>query len=216
MNITNDLVTQYINGFYTPLDDEISRLRSLAEEQRVPIILRETESVLGFLVRALRPQRVLEIGAAVGYSAAFFAKSGAKQVVTVEKDEAMADKARSNVNAMGLEDRIRVITGDGEEAVREDLSEEEPFDLVFIDAAKSHYKRFLDACLPLCRDGALIISDNVLLKAATASDQFDPGGRFKTNVKNMRIYLKYISEHPNLDTTIMSCGDGLALSRYKI
>lgn len=86
MNITNDLVTEYINGFYLPLDEELSELRKSAEERKVPVILRETESLLGFIFRFLKPERVLEIGTAVGYSAAFFIRSGAQKVVTIEKD----------------------------------------------------------------------------------------------------------------------------------
>lgn len=215
MNITNDLVTEYINGFYLPLDEELSELRKSAEERKVPVILRETESLLGFIFRFLKPERVLEIGTAVGYSAAFFIRSGAQKVVTIEKDIETAKEAERNISAMGLDHKISVMTGDGETVLREKLQGEDPFDLIFIDAAKSHYKRFLDASLPLCKKGALIISDNVLLKAATASDDFDPAGRFKPNIKNMRRYINYISQHPDLDTVILTCGDGIALSRYK-
>ena len=106
----------------------------------------------------------------------------------------------------------------GEEVLKS-LKEKEnglSFDMVFIDAAKSHYKRFMDAALPLCRSGAVIISDNVLLKGTTASDSLDPNRRFKTNIKRMREYLMYISDHPRLDTAIIACGDGLALSRYDL
>jgi len=214
MNITNDDVTKYINGFYKPQSDELCGLRKEAEKQRVPIILKETESFLKFVIKAMRPERILEIGTAVGYSAAVFAMLGA-EVITIEKSPEMAQTAVNNIRSLGLEKKITVLTGDGEEAIRENLKEELMFDMVFIDAAKSHYKRFLDAALPLCRENALIISDNVLLKGATASDAFDPNGRFKTNIKKMRQYLDYITAHPMLDTVILSCGDGLALSRYR-
>lgn len=79
MNITNDLVTEYINGFYLPLDEELSELRKSAEERKVPVILRETESLLGFIFRFLKPERVLEIGTAVGYSALFSLGRGPKR-----------------------------------------------------------------------------------------------------------------------------------------
>ncbi len=214
MNITNDSVTQYINGFYTPLDDSLSELRAKAEDAHVPIILKETESFLGFIIRLLQPAKILEIGTAVGYSSSFFAKLGA-DVISVEKDETVAKQAKFNIESLGLSGKIQIFTGDGEEVIKSLSKDLCDFDMVFIDAAKSHYKRFLDASLPLCKDGAVIISDNVLLKAATASDEFDPNGRFKTNIKKMRQYLNYISEHPDLDTVVLSCGDGLALSRYR-
>lgn len=214
MNITNDAVTGYINGFYKPLTDDLRTLREKSEEEKVPIILKETESFLGFIIGMVKPKRILEIGAAVGYSSSFFAELGSR-VVTVEKNPETAERAEKNIEALGYKDKITVLVGDGEEIISS-LDRDNKFDMVFIDAAKSHYKRFLDAALPLCKEGTIIISDNVLLKAATASDEFDPKGRFKTNIKNMRNYLSYISEHPDLDTVILSCGDGLALSRYKL
>lgn len=214
MNITNDRVTDYINGFYKPLNGRLASLREKAESERVPIILKESESFLRFITEAFKPARILEFGTAVGYSSVFFASLGA-EVVTVEKSEAMAEAAKENIREAGLADRITVLTGDGEEAVKENLRDGESFDMVFIDAAKSHYRRFLEAALPFCRDGALIISDNVLLKGASASDEYDPNGRFKTNVKKMRQYLEYISGHPDLKTSVIACGDGLALSVYR-
>ena len=213
MNITNDAVTRYINGFYKPVSAELSALRERAEEERVPIILRETESFLAFLLALRPPDSVLEIGTAIGYSAAFFASCGAS-VTSVEKDEAKAEAARENIERLGLSGRVRICCGDGEEAVNA-LGEDELFDLVFIDAAKSHYRRFLEAVMPHLAPGALVISDNVLLKGTTADAGLDPGGRFKTNIKRMREYLEFISAHPSLDTVILACGDGLALSRYK-
>lgn len=214
MNITNDDITNYINGFYKPRSEYLNILRQKAEEARVPVILRETENFLGFLLKAFKPVKILEIGTAVGYSAAFFAQMGA-EVVTVEKSPEMADIARENIKSSGFESKITILTGDGEEAIRQSLKEGDIlFDMVFIDAAKSHYKRFLDAALPFCRDGALIVSDNVLLKGATAADKYDSSGRFKTNVRKMRQYLEYISGCPFLDTSIIACGDGLALSVY--
>ena len=213
MNITNEDVTNYINGFYKPQAAHLAALRQEAESDGVPVILRETENFLAFLLKAFKPARILEIGTAVGYSAIFFAQLGA-EVVTVEKSPDMADTARENIKEAGFESKITVLVGDGEEAIRQKLKESDVFDMVFIDAAKSHYRRFLDAALPFCRDGSFIVSDNVLLKGASASDKYDPNGRFKTNVRNMRRYLDYISDCPYLDTSVIACGDGLALSVY--
>ena len=187
-NITNGEVTNYINGFYKPLNQQMEALRKSAEENHIPIILKETESFLEFVVKATTPRRILEIGTAVGYSAAFFACLGA-DVVTVEKSEEMAGIAAGNIKRLGLEEKVTILTGDGEEAIRQNMKKGDLFDMVFIDAAKSHYKRFLDASLPFCHENTLIVSDNVLLKGATASDSLDIKGRFKTNIKRMRQYL---------------------------
>lgn len=217
MNITSEFVSEYLRDFYRPVSDSLYALRLKAEQDGVPVILRETEEFLCFMMKVLHPETVLEIGTAVGYSSMVFASMGAS-VITVEKDEKMAEKAAGNFELMGFSHKIRLLKGDGEEVLKS-LKEKEnglSFDMVFIDAAKSHYKRFLDAALPLCRSGAVIISDNVLLKGTTASDSLDPNRRFKTNIKRMREYLTYISDHPRLDTAIIACGDGLALSRYDL
>ena len=186
-NITNHLVTEYINGFYVPQTPELGQLREKSEAERVPIILKETEDFLNVFLKITAPKRILEIGCAVGYSAMFFSQCCGAQVVTIEKDPEVAAVAAANIAELGYSDRIRVEQGDGEEAVNKLIEAgEEPFDLVFIDAAKSHYKRFLEASLPLCRPGAIIVSDNVLIKGCTASDQYDPTGKFKTNIRKMR------------------------------
>ena len=89
------------------------------------------------------------------------------------------------------------------------------FDFVFIDGAKSHYRRFLDSALPLCRKGALIVSDNILMRAATVSEEYDTGRKHKTNRKKMREYVEYICSSRELETSLMSVGDGLAVSIYR-
>ena len=161
-NITNDLITEYINGFYKPIDQALMNLRLEAEEADVPIILRESEDFFNVFLSAIKPKRILEIGTAVGYSAAYFALQTDAYVITVEKDEIMYQKAKENIERLNLRQQIRIIQGDGEEVILALAADgEDPFDLVFIDAAKSHYQRFLDAALRLCKPGTVIISDNV-------------------------------------------------------
>lgn len=213
MNITNDEVTRFINGFYRAENAHLLALRKSCEEERIPIILKETESMLGFIIRAARPARLLEIGTAAGYSAAFFASLGV-QVTTIEKSPQKAQAAQENIEALGLSARVRILTGDGEEAIKNGLAAGEKFEMLFIDAAKSHYQRFLSAALSHLEPQALIAADNVLLKGTIADATLDPGGRFKTNIKKMRQYLSFVSDDPRFDTVIVSCGDGLALSRY--
>lgn len=215
-NITNDIVTEYINGFYQPASPELGTLRLEAEAEKVPIILKETESFLRVMLSITAPKRILEIGCAVGYSAMFFTAVTGAQVVTIEKDPEMAAKASANIKRLGYEDKIRIVEGDGEEGVHALFEQgEEPFDMVFIDAAKSHYKRFLEASWKLCRPGTVVISDNVLFKARIASDIYDPTGKHKTNIKKMREYVEFITSDPRMETSIIACGDGVSVSKIK-
>lgn len=217
MNITNDIVTSYINGYYKAASQELEALRAVGEADRVPIILKETEQCLSFLLALKQPRRILEIGTAIGYSSIYFAhRCPQAEIYTIEKDETAIQAARHNIAAFGLEARIHSCFGDGQEQV-EKLRDAgiDGFDFVFIDAAKSHYKRFLDAALSVCSENALIVSDNILQKGMTVSDQYDPQKKHKTNIKKMREYVDYICSSRELETSLLSTGDGLAVSIFR-
>ena len=217
MNITNDLVTEYINGRYQPAREGLAQLRQIGEGDNVPIILKETESLLGILLALKQPKKILEVGTAIGYSALYFAqRCKDAEIYTIEKNEYAFRSARHNIAAAGLEQRIHSILGDGQEQI-EKLRDQgvNGFDFVFIDAAKSHYKRFFDAAISVCQKDALIVSDNILQRAMTVSDAYDPNGKHKTNIKKMREYVDYIARDRTLDTSLMSIGDGIAVSIYR-
>ena len=215
-HITNPQVTEYMNGFYKAASPELNALRRQAETDDVPIILKETEDYLNTLLAMVKPKRILEIGTAVGYSAAYFAVKSGADVVTIEKGEDVHLTAKSNIEALGLTGQVRLYCGDGEEETMKLLDAgEESFDLVFIDAAKSHYKRFLDAALKLSHPGTVIIADNVLFQAKTVSDEYDPSGKHKTNIRRLREFIEYVYDHPALETSLTACGDGLTISVVK-
>lgn len=215
-HITNPQVTDYMNGFYKAASPELDALRRQAETDDVPIILKETEDYLNTLLAMVKPKRILEIGTAVGYSAAYFAVKSGADVVTIEKGEDVHLTAKSNIEALGLTGQVRLYCGDGEEETMKLLEAgEEAFDLVFIDAAKSHYKRFLDAALKLSHPGTVIVADNVLFQAKTVSDEYDPSGKHKTNIRRLREFIEYVYDHPALETSLTSCGDGLTISVVK-
>ena len=217
MNITNDIVTEYLTSFYRAVSEELALLREIGERDRVPIILRVSEMFLNTLLSLTRPKKILEIGTAIGYSALYYAEMcPAAEIYTIEKDEAAWNAARHNISAAGKTVQIHSLFGDGQEQI-EKLRDQGccDFDFVFIDAAKSHYKRFLDAALSVCREGAVIVSDNILQKAMTASDAYDPQNKHKTNIRRMREYLTYITSDNTLQTSLLSIGDGLAVTIYR-
>lgn len=221
MNITNDVVTEYLEGLYRPMNEELGRLREIAEKHNVPIILRDSETFILNIIRMKKPARILEIGTAMGYSAICFAEaSQAAEIISLERSENMIRYALSNIQKFGLTDRIRVKQGDALESLKEIGSaitdvETQGFDLIFIDAAKSFYKKFWDGCIPLCRKEAVILSDNVILKGRTASDEFITERRQKTSVRHMREYLSYITKLDYAETAVLPVGDGIAVSVLK-
>ncbi len=213
--IINEKVTEYLDGFYRPPDDRTGALRSEAEEQGIPVILRDTERFMITLIRMLRPSRILEIGTAVGYSSICFAAAAGSsvEIITLEKDEDLAVQAEANIERMGFQSQIHVVKGDARETMRKLRGE---FDLIFIDAAKSHYGEYWDLAFPYCRAGSVIVCDNVLLRASVTDEGYDSSPRrHHTSIRRMRSFLERITSDPEVDTAVMTVGDGLSVSCLK-
>ena len=220
MNITNEIVKEYTDSLYSSCSTPLNDLRVSAEADRVPVIMRDTEELITALFRLKKPERVLEIGAAVGYSSCCFAEKCGCRVTTVEADEKMYKTAVSNISRLGFDDRVEVLQGDARQVLHDRAGSgrytsadgEGVFDAVFIDAAKSHYRYFWDLSLPLCRKNALIVCDNVLMKGMTASDQYDVRKKYKTSIRKMRGFLEYITGSGYAKTCVLPVGDGVSIS----
>ncbi len=211
--INEEYITEYLHEVLPKSDGILYELEEYAKENDVPIIHREVKAMLEVLCKLKKPERILEIGTAIGYSATVFAKatSDDTKIVTIERDPEMTEKALSNIERAGLSHRIRVIEDEAERALS---CLDSKFDLIFIDAAKGYYNEFFAEVLRLVSDEGLIISDNVLYKGMTATDDLVKR-RQKTIVGRMRKYLDMLCNHPNLTSSIIPIGDGVALSWYK-
>lgn len=211
MNITNEIISAYIDNLYVNENPNLSELREFAEQHRVPIIRRDTEKLLKVILKLKQPARILEIGTAVGYSSCVFADCCGSSVLSIELSEDAAETARSNIRNLGFSDRVKVVCGDAT-AVLRGLDPALPYDMLFIDASKSHYREFWDLALPFMRNESMIICDNVLLDGMTASDEYVTRRRDRTSTRKMRAFIDYIQHLDYADTTIVPVGDGLAIS----
>jgi predicted O-methyltransferase YrrM len=132
-------------------------------------------------------------------------------VLTIESDEESAETARANIENLGFQDLVEVFTGDARE-VLETLSVEDGFDILFIDAAKSHYREFWDLAMPFMKEESMVICDNVLMRGMTASDEYDERGRHRTSIKRMREFIDYINDLDYAETAVFPVGDGVSIS----
>lgn len=221
MNIINPLVCEYLEGFFTPINQPLAELRNYAEERHIPVITRDVERLLAVLLAGMRPSFILEIGTAVGYSAAFMATTWNEcKVDTIEINPKSYDAALENLSSMKLSERVRVLPGDASE-IMDKLSAEQTqtgftgYDLIFIDASKSKYSVFFKQAMNLIKPGGMIVCDNVLMRGTVANDCYDPEGKHKTSVKNVRAFLTYISTLETVETAILPIGDGISMSIKK-
>ena len=189
---------------------ELDKIKNIALKEHIPIIMDDTLQTIRKYLENKKVDRFLEIGTAVGYSAICFTEflSNNGRIDTIERDKERVEEAKINIKNMNLENTIRIYEGDALEILPE-LNEK--YDVIFIDAAKGKYPFFLNQSLRLINQDGIIFADNILYKGYVMSDYNKHKQR--TAVRNLREYIKEVSENPNLKTEILEVGDGLAVSK---
>ena len=190
----------------------LDKIKQKALEEHIPIIMDDTLEIIANYLIKMKPERILEIGTAVGYSAICFSSylSDDGMIDTIERDEERIKEAKVNIKNMDLENKIHIYEGDAVEILP---TLNEKYDAVFIDAAKGKYPFFLKEALRMIKPNGIIFADNILYKGYVMSDYNKHKQR--TAVRNLREYIKEVSENPNLETEILEVGDGLAVSRIR-
>ena len=190
--------------------EEIQKIKEYALERHIPIIMDDTLEVIDEILTKKKPEKILEIGTAVGYSAMCFSEYLVQggRIDTIERDEQRVLEAKENIKKVGVEEKIKIYEGDAVE-ILPTLNEQ--YDVVFIDAAKGKYPFFLEQALRMLKPDGVILADNILYKGYVMSDYNKHKQR--TAVTHLRQYIKEITENPDLETTILEVGDGLAISK---
>ena len=188
---------------------ELAKIKQKALEENIPIIMDDTLEVVSKILKEVKPNKILEIGTAVGYSAICFSEylSEDGRIDTIERDIERVKQARENVKKVEVENKICIYEGDAVEILP---TLQEKYDVIFIDAAKGKYPFFLSQAIRMSHSGSVIIADNVLYKGYVMGDYNKHKQR--TAVRNLREYIAEITENPNLETEIFEVGDGLAVS----
>jgi len=138
----SERVSEFIKQYIPAGESGLQKLRDSAEGNNVPVIRRETERFLQTVIMLIRPQRILELGTATGYSAIFMSKAAEELEVidTIEDWKPRISEAAANIEKAGLREKINLIEGDALEVMKK---LKEAYDLVFIDAAKGQYPDYL-------------------------------------------------------------------------
>lgn len=210
MIVSERLVT-YINSLdagNTAILDEIERE---ALDFHVPIIRKEMQSFLKLLLAMKQPGRILEVGTAVGFSTllmAEYAPAGC-EIVTIENYEKRIPIAQENFKRAGRTSQITLLFGDAAELLK---TLDEPFDFIFMDAAKGQYINFLPDVMRLLKTGGTLVSDNVLQDGDIIESHYVVARRNRTIYKRMREYLYELTHRSDLVTAVLPVGDGITVS----
>ncbi len=216
--ISYSYIIEYIRALHTsptsPVLQEIERKIAQGEEQW-PIIKSEVADFFKVLLSLVKPKEILELGTAVGYSSIlmsdYLQEDG--HITTIERFDYMYDIAVKNIERAHLTETIRLIKGDA--VVILPTLPSDTYDVIFMDCAKAQYIHFLPECLRLLKPNGLLITDNVLHKGAVARSRYLIERRQRTTHARLRDYLWTLTHSPELRSSILPIGDGVALS-YKI
>ena len=209
--IVDERMVTYIRSLEVPESAVIEAIEQEALRDRVPIIRKEMQSFLKVLLMIKRPMRILEVGAAVGFSSIlmreYMPEGG--HITTIENYDKRIPIARANFKRAGKEEQIDLIEGDALEVMH---GLEGPYDLIFVDAAKGQYIHYLPEVMRLLGTDGVLVSDNVLQEGDIIESRFAVERRNRTIHSRMREYLYELKHHDQLQTSIIPLGDGVALS----
>lgn len=203
----------YLNTIHPKeTDSALVSLSMRAERDGVPILSGEGLRFLRQVLTMTATRKVLEIGTAIGFSAIAMAKHHPEiEVVTLERDAEMAVEARMNIKEAGLEKRITLIEADALGIDADTL--DGPFDLVFIDGAKSQSLNFFKTYSPLVRKGGAVVVDNLMFHGLVGKDAPRAKNRnTRQLVRKIDAFNRWVVTLEDFDTAIHPIGDGMSLS----
>lgn len=209
--IVNERFISYINSLESGDSDFVLELAKEAEDTYVPIIRKETASLLKTLIAMKQPKKILEVGTAIGYSAIIMSEHMPEgcTITTIEKYEKRIPIARENFKKAGKDGVITLIEGDAQEVLAGLTG---TFDFIFMDAAKGQYGSFFPEIMRLLEPGGILVSDNVLQDGDIIESRYAVTRRNRTIHTRMREYLYELKHNEELQTSIITIGDGVALS----
>lgn len=212
--ITYDYMDEYIKNLVPEEQGILKEIQDYAKNNSVPIVQKEVANLLKLLVNLKKPEKILELGTAIGYSSILMniSSNGNSKIISIDRDKSMIDIAEKNIIKAGLQDKIQIIEGDCLEVLE---NMEDKFDFIFIDAGKGHYNHFLPYCLKMLNTDGIIVADNVLFRGMVASRELLIRRKI-TIVKRMQKYLDMVCNDENLITTVLPMGDGVAITKRKI
>lgn len=200
----------------------LDNLEKEAIDTDVPIIRKSMQRFLKLMLKMNKPENILEVGTAIGFSAILMAEYSEDicKITTIEKYEKRIPIAKTNFIESGYDDKITLLEGDATDILKElaskvDDDNKNKYDMIFMDAAKGQYIHFLPDVLKLLKSGGVLITDNVLQDDTVIQSKFTVTRRDRTIHKRMREYLFELMHNDMLTTDILQIGDGVAVSVMK-
>lgn len=213
--IVDPNISGYIRSLEPDLPEYLDRIEKYGRDHAVPLLRKEEQSLLRYVIKGLKPKKILEIGTAIGFSALFMAQNaeGLESLDSIEKDIERYNLADENIKKTNFCDIIHLFAGDAAEVLDELLQKGNKYDLVFLDAAKAQYGIYYPMIREMLNNGGVLLTDNVLQEGSVASSKFSVTRRNRTIHIRMREFIETVMSDKMFESVIIPLGDGMLCSR---
>ena len=189
--------------------DLIKEMKEYAEDNNVPIITDEGIDYIRNYIKENNIKRILEVGAAIGYSSILMALIDDEiTITTIERDEKRYLEAVKNIKKFHLQERITLLYKDAF-----DVELDEEFDLVFIDAAKAQNTKFFEKFSKNLAKQGTIITDNMNFHGLVEDESKIESRNLRALIRKVKAYHEFLENNEDYKTEFLNIGDGLAVSK---
>jgi predicted O-methyltransferase YrrM len=210
MAIFAEHVQRYLRELRPERSPLMREMEELAERDGIPIVHWETGRFLATLVRATDPERVLEVGTAIGYSTLHMAEQlGRGRIVTIERDPERVGQATDFLSRAGVIDRVEIVEADARQAIEELPG---PFDLLFLDATKDEYAEYLRLAEPKAAERAVLVVDNLLMSGDVALQDDSQAHWSRESLAAARKFNQELVDSDRWLGTVLAIGDGVGFA----
>lgn len=190
----------------------LKELAEFAQKENIPVIPHETVAYFRLLMQTLQPERILEIGTAIGFSALLMAENSPQsQITTIDRNEEMIGFAKENFAKFDSRNQIELLEGEAMDLLPN--LEDDSYDFVFMDSAKSKYIVFLPEVLKKVKVGGLIVLDDIFQGGDVAKDIMEVRRGQRTIYRGLQRLFDATLDNPNLTASLISMSDGLLMLR---
>ena len=208
--IVKEEIVDFMRKELKPFTGKLGDIEAYANERRIPIIPHETAVFLNMIVGQIKPQHILEIGTAIGFSGSLMAQHIGKDghLTTIDRFDIMIERAKTNFERMGLKDQVTLLEGDAADILPTLTG---PYDFIFMDSAKAKYYEFLPYCMDVLKVGGMLVIDDVFQGGTILDDEKEIPKRVRKIHRRLNKLMETVLNHPALETSVVPLGDGLLM-----
>ena len=209
--VVKEEIVDFMRRRLQPVTGGLKELEDFAKAENVPVIPHETVAYFRLLLESLQPEKILEIGTAIGFSALLMAEYAPQaQITTIDRNPEMIELAKANFAKYDSRQQITLLEGDAMDLLE---TLEGSYDLVFMDSAKSKYVVFLPQVLKRLNPGGLVLIDDVF-QGGDVAKPFEEIKRGQRAIyRGLHSLFDATLDSPDLTASLLPLGDGLLMLR---